>query len=287
VTIAGGVVQSSSLGGGESSAGIKEDRANGSGDKPVKKDSAAGNLEAGRPKQSKPSRRTTSLLNLFMPNSQGMSVVDVSFYRAGIFWYIYNSSHFCVQHLFEWARTVLVRFKGQIFCFHRTGFDFFLRLVFVISWFCEKHVFYVLWEHPSKKSKTEVDFACWKRADPCEFCFCALLLTFWAYTLVLISHKFSIIQAHTNLWSVVSQALYLLLSNVPLVLFKMWQITTNLKRVVQKPCCTNHLNSGCWFVTRWHGRTSLLRRGLELSCDCRSERSRWDHIGAHQPHWAQ
>jgi hypothetical protein len=73
------------LGGGESSAGIKEDRANGSGDKPVKKDSAAGNLEAGRPKQSKPSRRTTSLLNLFMPNSQGMSVVDVSFYRAGIF----------------------------------------------------------------------------------------------------------------------------------------------------------------------------------------------------------
>lgn len=85
VNIAGGVVLTNSLVGGESSAGVKEDRANGSGDKPVKKESAAGNLEAGRPKQSKPSRRTTSLLNLFMPNSQGMSVVDVSFYRAGIF----------------------------------------------------------------------------------------------------------------------------------------------------------------------------------------------------------
>jgi len=86
VSIAGGVPQSGSVGVGEASAGVKDERANGSGgDKPVKKESAAGNLEAGRPKQSKTSRRTTSLLNLFMPNSQGMSVVDVSFYRAGIF----------------------------------------------------------------------------------------------------------------------------------------------------------------------------------------------------------
>ncbi|KAF4533531.1 hypothetical protein B566_EDAN001016, partial [Ephemera danica] len=37
------------------------------GEKPPKKE---GNLEAGRHKQSKPSRRTTSLLNLFMSNSQ-------------------------------------------------------------------------------------------------------------------------------------------------------------------------------------------------------------------------
>jgi hypothetical protein len=91
VSIAGGVAPSSSLGVGEASAGIKEERPNGSsGDKPVKKESAAGNLDAGRPKQSKTSRRTTSLLNLFMPNSQGMSVVDVSFYRAGIFYILYN-----------------------------------------------------------------------------------------------------------------------------------------------------------------------------------------------------
>ncbi|XP_059490761.1 F-BAR domain only protein 2 isoform X2 [Neocloeon triangulifer] len=73
VSISGGPVSTAvSVGGGEV-ASLKDEKANGSGDKPVKKESASGNLEAGRPtKQSKPSRRTTSLLNLFMPNSQGL-----------------------------------------------------------------------------------------------------------------------------------------------------------------------------------------------------------------------
>ncbi|CAB3381635.1 Hypothetical predicted protein [Cloeon dipterum] len=75
VSVSGGAVSSGSMGGGQGGdvSSLKDDKSNGGGDKPVKKESAAGNLEAGRPtKQSKPSRRTTSLLNLFMPNSQGV-----------------------------------------------------------------------------------------------------------------------------------------------------------------------------------------------------------------------
>lgn len=54
------------------------------GDKPSKKE---GNLESGgqKPKESKTSRRTTSLLNLFMSNSQGMCEnFSTHFFLGGI-----------------------------------------------------------------------------------------------------------------------------------------------------------------------------------------------------------